>query len=488
MKKMFLRLVLFCSCLWRLVGGSDDAVEKRVMRGHSITLNSSLTEIMDDDQIQWRFGIEDTLIAEINKQADRFTVHDDVLDGRFRDRLKLDNQTGSLTITNATTEHDGDYKIQTNSTRKRFTLTVYVRMMGFLSVIKRYSVTLDYLSLTEMKDVDQIQWRFTTYNTLIAEIDKQANRFTVYDDVLDGIFRDRLKLDNQTGSLTITDITDRHAGYYTQNSNTVENNFILAVYVEISVMEGDSVTLYYLIRIKDDDQIQWRFGTENIVIAELNVTSNRFTVYDDVLDGRFRDRLKLDNQTRSLTITNTTTEHAGVYNVHNNNAILYAFKYKHFALALYVEISVMEGDSVTLNSSLTDIKYYRPIQWRFGTKRTLIAEINKRFNRFTVYDDVLDGRFRDRLKLDKQTGSLTITNITTEHAGDYKLQIGVWKISLKAFRVSVSDSVHCCGPTEAVIRLVLSALVGVATVIILVYDIRSRRAERDRAHIHTSEI
>ncbi|CAM4659613.1 unnamed protein product [Leuciscus chuanchicus] len=49
-----------------------------------------------------------------------------------------------------------------------------------------------------------------------------------------------------------------------------------------------------------------------------------------------------------------------------------------------------------------------------------------------------------------------------------------------------ADSVHCCGPTEAVIRLVLSALVGVATVIVLVYEIRSRRAEQDQAHIHTS--
>ncbi|XP_048058182.1 natural killer cell receptor 2B4-like [Megalobrama amblycephala] len=47
-------------------------------------------------------------------------------------------------------------------------------------------------------------------------------------------------------------------------------------------------------------------------------------------------------------------------------------------------------------------------------------------------------------------------------------------------------SVHCCGPTEAVIRLVLSALVGVATVILVLYHIRSRRAEGDQAHIHTS--
>uniref|UniRef100_A0A8C1SVQ4 Ig-like domain-containing protein n=1 Tax=Cyprinus carpio TaxID=7962 RepID=A0A8C1SVQ4_CYPCA len=50
-----------------------------------------------------------------------------------------------------------------------------------------------------------------------------------------------------------------------------------------------------------------------------------------------------------------------------------------------------------------------------------------------------------------------------------------------------SDSVHCCGSTEAVIRLVLSALVGVATVILLVYDIRSGRAEQDQSQLHTSE-
>ncbi|XP_059424992.1 major histocompatibility complex class I-related gene protein-like [Carassius carassius] len=38
---------------------------------------------------------------------------------------------------------------------------------------------------------------------------------------------------------------------------------------------------------------------------------------------------------------------------------------------------------------------------------------------------------------------------------------------------SSTKAVHCCGFTEAVIRLVLSALVGVATVILLVYGIRS---------------
>ncbi|KAL0161623.1 hypothetical protein M9458_045348, partial [Cirrhinus mrigala] len=36
-----------------------------------------------------------------------------------------------------------------------------------------------------------------------------------------------------------------------------------------------------------------------------------------------------------------------------------------------------------------------------------------------------------------------------------------------------SDSVHCCGSTEVVIQLVLSALVGVATVIVLVYELKT---------------
>ncbi|KAG1946282.1 hypothetical protein F2P79_013755 [Pimephales promelas] len=421
--------------MMRFSGGLES-----VMEGDSVSLNSGLTEIKDDDVIQWRFG--KTLIAEINKLADRFTVYDDVLDGRFRDRLKLDKQTGSLTITNTTTDHAGGYELQINSEIKRFSLAV-IDEVKLVSVEEGDSVSLN-SNLTEIKDDDVILWWFGVENTLIAEIDKRADRFTVYDDVLDGRFRDRLKLDKQTGSLTITHTTTEDAGDYRLQINSVFKPFALLVYVLESVMEGDSVSLNSDTEIKDDDVIQWRFGDEDALIAEINVTADRFTVYDDVLDGRFRDRLKLDNQTGSLTITNTTTEHAGEYRLQINSEI------KTFFLTVIDEVksvSVMKGDSVSLNSDLTEIKDDDVILWRFEDGKTLIAEIYKQADRFTVYDDVLDGRFRDRLKLDNQTGSLTITNTITGHDG---------------------DSVHCCGPTEAVIRLVLSALVGVATVIILV--------------------
>ncbi|KAI2650712.1 CD48 antigen [Labeo rohita] len=98
------------------------------MEGDSVTLNSGLTEMMDDHLILWRFGTENILIAEINVMTDSVTVYDDVLNGRFRDRLNVDDQTGSLTITDITTELAGLYKLQTNSASKNFSLTVYARL------------------------------------------------------------------------------------------------------------------------------------------------------------------------------------------------------------------------------------------------------------------------------------------------------------------------------------------------------------------------
>uniref|UniRef100_A0A8C1L733 Immunoglobulin domain-containing protein n=1 Tax=Cyprinus carpio TaxID=7962 RepID=A0A8C1L733_CYPCA len=307
MRKMAITLVLFCLCFWRL----DDVFgqEIKLMKpGDSVTLNSGLTEMKDDDEIQWRFGYENTLIAEINKRVDNLTVNDDVLDGRFRDRLKLDNQTGSLTITDITTEHVGLYVMESKSVRKSFFLTI----IDEISTKEGDSVTIN-SGLTEIMD-DKIQWRFRSENTLIAEINKQTNRFTVYDDVLDGRFRDRLKLNKQIGSLTITNTTTQHAGAYELDINNVRKRFLLPVYDEISVKEGDSLTLNSgRTEISKGEMFVWLYLNEIGFIAGIKAWDDNIPEYDDVLDGRFRDRVKLNNQTGSLTITNTTTEDSGRY-------------------------------------------------------------------------------------------------------------------------------------------------------------------------------
>ncbi|XP_067271051.1 uncharacterized protein [Pseudorasbora parva] len=280
----------------------------------------------------------------------------------------------------------------------------------------------------------------------------------------------------------------------------------------VSVKEGDSVTLNSsLTEVKGNDVIQWMFGYKSI--AKMCVTHSTVNY---VLDGRFRDRLKLDNQTGSLTITNTRPEHEGRYELQINSLRKsFNLTVQHCSSCMFEdpdEISVMVGYQFNLYTGLTEMKDGGVIQWRFLPENTLIAEINKRANSFTVYDDVLDGRFRDRLKLDNQTGSLTITNMRTDHTGVYERQTNSLRKSyiftvnsrvpvpvisrdcpsssdyLPNQQHTCADSVRGCDSVEAVIRLVVTALVGVAAaaaVVVLVYDIRSRRAELDLARIPT---
>ncbi|KAL0153103.1 hypothetical protein M9458_051597, partial [Cirrhinus mrigala] len=100
-------------------------------------------------------------------------------------------------------------------------------------------------------------------------------------------------------------------------------------------------------------------------------------------------------------------------------------------------IFVTEGGSVTLNPD-TQIQTYNGIIWKFGKEKSPIVEIKRETKEIIMHDDV-DGIFRDRLNVDHQTGSLTITNITTEHAGLYKLKIsGSRKTSSRRFMVCVA--------------------------------------------------
>ncbi|XP_073717531.1 natural killer cell receptor 2B4-like isoform X1 [Misgurnus anguillicaudatus] len=95
--------------------------------------------------------------------------------------------------------------------------------------------------------------------------------------------------------------------------------------------------------------------------------------------------------------------------------------------------SVMEGDSVTLHTDITQIQTDQQILWLFGPQGTRIALIYKQHN---VCDPC--GSFKDGLKLDSQTGSLTITNITITDSGLYQLEIiNSKETSKKTFNVTV---------------------------------------------------
>ncbi len=104
-------------------------------------------------------------------------------------------------------------------------------------------------------------------------------------------------------------------------------------------------------------------------------------------------------------------------------------------------VSVMEGDSVTLQNDATELQEDDLIVWRFGDKGILLANIDVETNEASINVD--DERFKERLQLN-QTGSLTIKNARTEHAGLYEVQIR-GRESSQQFLVSVSGEFQSKG-------------------------------------------
>nr|XP_055073026.1 uncharacterized protein LOC129452988 [Misgurnus anguillicaudatus] len=211
----------------------------------------------------------------------------------------------------------------------------------------------------------------------------------------------------------------------------------------VSVMEGDSVTLQsYITKLQTDDLILWRFGPENSLVARINGVANKISIYDDVLDGRFRDRLQVNNQTGDLIITNITTQHTGLYiTISGKQKISYRVNVIVYGVFCDTDevksVSVMEEDSVTLHTHLTEIQKNDVIVWRFGLQKSLIAKINRATSEISINADVLDGRFRDRLQVNDQTGDLTITDTKTRDSGLYEMIINSAKESSYRFNVTV---------------------------------------------------
>uniref|UniRef100_A0A8C1M740 Immunoglobulin domain-containing protein n=1 Tax=Cyprinus carpio TaxID=7962 RepID=A0A8C1M740_CYPCA len=199
--------------LWHGVSGAD-SVSVSVMEGDSVTLHTDVKTNLQE-KIKWYFN--DTCIARIN--GDLSDICTDVQCNedteRFSDRLKLDHQTGSLTIRNINTTDSGVYTlmiISGNNNETIFKVTVIgVPAAELCEVKERDNVTLDPGVIKN--PVDLMMWSF--HDTCIAQITGDQSKICTDDQVnySNERFRGRLEV-NQTGFLTIRNIRTTDSGLY----------------------------------------------------------------------------------------------------------------------------------------------------------------------------------------------------------------------------------------------------------------------------------
>nr|XP_055072956.1 SLAM family member 9-like [Misgurnus anguillicaudatus] len=239
----------------------------------------------------------------------------------------------------------------------------------------------------------------------------------------------------------------------------------------VSVMEGDSVTLHIdLIDLKTVHLILWKFGPQESLIARVNREANTVSIYPDVLDGRFRGRLQVNNQTGDLTITNITTQHIGLYqiNISGKQKISHRFNVTVYARLPVPVISSYCPQNSSLISNcvlLCSVLNVRDVSLSWYKGNSLYSSIS-------VSD--LNIRLSLSLEIEYQTNN-TYSCVVNNPIGNQTQHLNITQLCQRC-----SDCVSCCDPTEGVIRLVISALVGMATIAVLVYDIRSSRVEQKK--------
>uniref|UniRef100_A0A8C7H7H6 Immunoglobulin domain-containing protein n=1 Tax=Oncorhynchus kisutch TaxID=8019 RepID=A0A8C7H7H6_ONCKI len=314
LKMTYMRLCIFAPMFSFFLSDLIDAVNVSGKEGMKVTLPTGLTELSSSTVIAWCFPLirSDSFdnIALLNAGVIKTDYS-----RRFKDRLKLDTQTGSLTIRNLTINDSGLYKIliiNTQSSSKITNLTVYGRDIGVQKSRKGMKVTLP-TGLNDLPIGTIMAWSFPLSRSDSFDNIALLNAGVIKTDY-SRTFKDRLKLDTQTGSLTIRNLSISDSGLYkiiiinTQSSSKITN---LTVYG--ACLASCFTSLFSILP----------FSLLPRVIRGENITEFK---------GRFPDRLQLDRETGSLTIRNLTLNNSGVYQldfcVINLHKILHNVKVK----------------------------------------------------------------------------------------------------------------------------------------------------------------
>ncbi|KAK7136630.1 hypothetical protein R3I93_016847 [Phoxinus phoxinus] len=331
---MLISVLFVCFLFLKGVFGVD-AVNKSVLEGDSVTLHAGVTETQKAELILWTFGPDSTRIAQINRLANKVSVYEDVLDGRFRGRLELDDQTGDLTIMNIRTEHNGLYELlhifgDKDSESQKFSIIVF----GPLPVpIIRNPSKCSSSSSCSLVCSSVVNVEYQDKNTYSCVLNNPISNQTTHLDIHTlcrtcAVVESTIKTERGLSFSHIVLIcffvgliflAVAAVGIFI--SNTYQGDGVVAEKMKtVSVTVGESVTLNTGIsKIQRCDVLQWRFGKSSTdqttpfkVIGRLNEQNN-----SDCHDQN--GRLHLDRKTGCLTINDIRPADFGIYKVNIKN-------------------------------------------------------------------------------------------------------------------------------------------------------------------------
>uniref|UniRef100_A0A8C2KFE4 Ig-like domain-containing protein n=1 Tax=Cyprinus carpio TaxID=7962 RepID=A0A8C2KFE4_CYPCA len=228
----------------------------------------------------------------------------------------------------------------------------------------------------------------------------------------------------------------------------------------VSVTEGDSVSLHTdVTEVQRDDQILWMFGPKGTRIAELYKQSIDMFKSNEI----FGDRLQMDSFTGSLIIRNIRRTDSGLYKLQIRSDRRNSDKT--FSVTVYTHLPV---PVITSNSSICSLSS--------SSKRSSMSNCSLLCSAVNVGHVTLSWYKGNSLLSSISVSDLSISlslplEVEYQEKNTYSCVINN-PIRNQTTHLDISQLCQ-----TSVIRLVVSALVGVAAVAAVVYDFRSGRAQ-----------